>query len=230
MEGFVLFILIIIVSQIVGAIKGATRQPPGGPQGPQQQPRIERRPLPGSQLPDQAQQQRTNVDAAADYIPPELWELLTGKPHPSASTGQPGPVAMRSPPQKPESLEADTDEEEEARREISTETEDAERYIRSHTRDVAGEVEAALAEQRAVVEARLPEKTSQVVSLETAPLSTPDRHRAFHARIDQPVVPVPVVASLRGLALGNRAELRRAFVLKEVLGPPKALEEEGSDR
>jgi len=228
-EGFVLFILIIIVAQIVGAIKGATRQPPGGPQGPQQRPRIERRPLPGSELPGPPQQPRTNVDAAADYIPPELWELLTGRPHPSASTGSPGPVAMQPPPQKPESLEADTDEEEQTFRETSTEMEDAERYIRSRTRDVAAEVEAVLAEQRAVVEARSPERVSPVISLETE-LSTPDRHRAFHARIEQPVVPVPVIASLRGLALGSRAELRRAVVLKEVLGPPKALEDEGSDR
>jgi hypothetical protein len=129
----------------------------------------------------------------------------------------------------PESLEADTDEEEQVFRETSTESEEAERYVRLHMRDVAGEVEAVLAEQRAVVEARSPERASPVVSLETE-VSTPARHRAFHARIDQPVVPVPLVASMRGLALGSRAELRRAFVLKEVLGPPKALEEEGLDR
>jgi hypothetical protein len=225
MEGFVLFILIIIVSQIIGAIKGGTRQPPGGQPGPQRQrPGIERRP--GAQVPAPPQARTTEVDAAADMIPPELWELLRGEPHPSR--------ARTAPPQMPESLEADTEEEEQEQqvfRETRTEAEDVDSYVRARTRDVSGDIEAVLAQQRAIVEERSAERAPHVVSLETEPLSASERHRAFHVRVDRvEAAPAPVVSSLHGLGLRTRADLRRAFVLKEILGSPKALEEEGLDR
>jgi hypothetical protein len=236
MEGFVLFILIIIVSQILGAIKqGSRRPPPGGPPTPQQRQRIERRPgLPGTRPADPAQAPG-GVDAnAADFIPPDVWELITGQPHPSRRR-EPTPPVLSPPPDGTHRMsvpdEADTDEEEVADEEGVAELYEAERLVRRRARDVDADKAAVLAQQRSVLAERAADKVSKVVSLETTSIPTTERHRRFHERLEQlevqPVRPRP--QSVRQ-DLARPEDVRRAFILKEVLGPPKALEDDPGDR
>lgn len=70
----------------------------------------------------------------------------------------------------------------------------------------------------------------EVVSLETAPLPPELRHTGFHAKLDSTA---PVLRRRSrgrvavGLGLNGAKAARRAVVLREVLGPPRGLEEWG---
>lgn len=64
-----------------------------------------------------------------------------------------------------------------------------------------------------------------VVSLETPPPAPERRHRAFHEKLAATArQPRPDRRAAVPNGLRDRAALRRAVVLREVLGPPKALE------
>jgi hypothetical protein len=127
--------------------------------------------------------------------------------------------------------EADTDEEEVADEEGVAELYEAERLVRRRARDVDADKAAVLAQQRSVLAERAADKVSKVVSLETTSIPTTERHRRFHERLEQlevqPVRPRP--QSVRQ-DLARPEDVRRAFILKEVLGPPKALEDDPGDR
>lgn len=67
----------------------------------------------------------------------------------------------------------------------------------------------------------------RVVSLETAPLAPEARHTAFHTKLDSTAPRLEPRRRGRATALGlrGRDSLRRAVILKEVLGTPRGLDE-----
>ena len=67
----------------------------------------------------------------------------------------------------------------------------------------------------------------RVVSLETAPLAPGVRHAAFHQKYDSAVPRLQRRRAGPAAALGlrGRESLRRAVILKEVLGTPRGLDE-----
>jgi hypothetical protein len=166
--------------------------------------------------------------SAADMIPDELWEILTGEkrrpvvvraPEAEAET-RPSGARAHVPDFEPE-FEPDFDEDFESEFEpegvVGLEAEPAPVSVGEHRSlevlQPAGRAESLEAEP-------------VVVSLE-APLPPPaERHAAFHSRIGD-AKPQPARERVRSggpLRLGGRSELRRMMILREVLGPPKALE------
>src|SRR5690606_5183923 len=142
---------------------------------------------------------------AAELIPAELWEILTGQPR-----AQPAP--------RPQPVPDEADDDEEL-------IPDEESVFVPEVRDESREIEELLRRRREAVERRErgPEQyRPQVVSLETPPLPTAARHAAFHEKRPpqapatvQRRAPAPKLAQLAGTESGA---LRRAIILQEVLG------------
>lgn len=151
--------------------------------------------------------ERSERDQAADLIPADLWEILTGEKRP--------PVRL------PPSPEPDLDEE-------FQEDEESE-PIRPAVDEEKRAAELILRRDRETAERRSTDREPPViVSLETEPLAEPLRHAAFHRELDKAphrpaIVQRPAAHRLLG-TLDSHAELRRAVVLQEILGPPKGLE------
>ena len=161
---------------------------------------------------------REPVDAgpAADMIPADLWEVLTGERRSPAPSGEP-------------SWEVEEEEEEEepwAR----TPVEEApdELGIPEHEPSPWGRA----SEDPGEWVSQVPEPVSsphgfpEIVSLETPPAPPEVRHRRFHEKYDsEPLPPTPDRGDfVRDLRSGLRGQgLRRSVILAEVLGPPKGL-------
>lgn len=154
------------------------------------------------------QQERSDVDRAAEMIPAELWEILTGERRPPVAT--------------PPEIEADVDEEWLIEREerpavvVIDEDRAVDDLIRRRDEETA---------QRRAYDRELP----TVISLETEPLPTPLRHEAFHRKVDQPGTHRPAIVIKRQrhtllTSLRSGTELRRGIILREILGPPKGLD------
>ena len=209
MEDFIGAILVFIVF-VLGPIleqmrKKGQRRPPGPP--PQQQ----RRPLPrpeSSRVPESARdlpvrvppaepvEARSQEVSAAEMLPDELWEILTGQPKPRPAT--PRPPAP------------DVEDEETADEELLT------------AEDVNVETRRTRFEEAASVEAPPPREYPVVVSMEEVP-DPRKRHAAFHEKILQTSIAAPArIASARYFS--TPADLRRAVIMQVILGPPKALE------
>lgn len=208
MEFLTILIVFAVISKILEAIGG------GGKKGPQRRPprqRPQARTLPpGGTRPD--------AGNAADMLPDELWELLTGQKRPPREASP--PVPTRTAPVL-------DDEVEEPRVVVDEEAEAAE-YVRTHRRDVQGEISRTLDERRQAALQRLEQVT---VPAGRVPPTEKVRHEEFHAKIDARPAPGPPASTVAaGLGLARPADLRRAFILSEVLGPPKALESESPDR
>jgi hypothetical protein len=225
--GFLIFLFIFFVLPLLQRILGGGKQqqPPGGRPGqrpPARVPPPQRRPLPDARertptatQPSPASRpsaETSDADRAAQLIPAELWEILTGERR--------MPAPQRPVPPTP-SPEADLDEElaqdEEAAAARSAVDEDraAAELLRRRERDTERD--------RLVVRAPV-----QIVSLETEPLAEPARHAAFHREVA--TLPAAVVARQTRPrpallpSLDNRTDLMRAIVLQEVLGRPKGLD------
>ncbi|MBI4546078.1 MAG: hypothetical protein HY703_12840 [Gemmatimonadetes bacterium] len=149
--------------------------------------------------------------AAADMIPDELWELLTGerrRPTPAPTPTGPGRLESAESPEEAEAEEWGIDAEE-----VPAGEEVAEEVLRE--------------EAQSLEEIPAPAQPVIVSLEELAPPA--QRHAAFHSRLDQsaPLTLAPrprPSARRRILRSGGRDDLRRAILLREVLGPPKALE------
>lgn len=220
----IVFILFIVAPMLERVMKGGTRPPPGGqlPRRPGQQ---QQRMPPGQRprLPDAAgagsPQERTST-TAADVLPPELWELLTGQK----------PPARTSPPIPPP--EESSWDEEGDRDEL-----EATRTAQSLPAPVSNDEDRQVADllRRRDREARQVQRYErvlpQVVSMERAPLSAAARHKQFHERLDRlkpaPAMQAPEPArSIVGDILrdGSSTDIRRAMIMQEILGTPKSLE------
>jgi len=202
---FLLFIFVLL--RILSGLRGGgqqtrPRQPGRAGGGPQASQRPPARSAPAAD----AEPQTAAPASAADMIPDELWEILTGERRRPAPVSAPAPVPV---PAEPEPLEwspapegADRDEEE-WEEEWAPELPPS----RAPRPEVSLEVEPVIR------------------SLEEVELSTEARHAAFHAKVAAPAMPAwrPRRRPIR-LKLGDRDEMRRMMILREVLGPPKALE------
>lgn len=213
MEGFgiILFLVAIIVSIFDKAGRGGTR-PPGRQQQPPRQ-----RPAPRPRYgpsPEPPALPRGTVESgegkAADMVPEDFWRELTGQAR------RPVPVERHEPEALPPADLPSWDEEAVAR-------------VEAEMREVP------VREERSLEEYRRPDvirREPVIVSLETTPLPPEVRHSRFHQREEErrareaprPVVKVPAHPLYRRVR--NRATLREGFVLQEVLGRPKGLEDD----
>lgn len=159
---------------------------------------------------------------AADMVPDDLWAVLTGEERPREGVEadrEERPAATAEPRAEPPAAEPPPAEEPARWEEAWT--------PRAEPRWRMDDVEEAPAPVS--LEHHGPEAYSletferEPVSLET-PLDPPDvRHRRFHESIASP----PLRRTRRspiGRALRSTESLRQAFVLSEVLRPPKGLE------
>ena len=172
--------------------------------------------LPESKLPEEeervdARPQEREPVSAADMVPDDLWAVLTGERR------EPEGVATAEPEAEPAPWSAEPDRPESPWEPDELETEPGE----------AGTGREPLSLEYRGPEAYSLEKLDfEPVSMER-PLPSPEvRHRRFHERIDRPLRPrrrarrrLPLFGGLR-----SAEGLRQAFILKEVLGPPKGLE------
>lgn len=147
---------------------------------------------------------------ASILVPDDLWEILTGE----RRTPQPVPVPVGG---AGEDDEADFEEAESYDAVIDETVEAARRERWSYDDDAIS------------AERRSSEVAARVVSLEDPPPPTPIRHAAFHRRLEslEPDRPRRVRGSVSPTALRG---LRRAIILREVLGPPRGLEDDGPIR
>ena len=157
-------------------------------------------------------------DSAATMVPDDLWAVLTGeqRPAPQAPAPVPGPVKERPwdvvyiPPEE-------TDNEEDLA------GEDVNVEVRRSSRDAVQREHAA--RHKPVEALSLEVTTPNIISLETPLPSAAARHTAFHKKVDSVAAPVAVQSSRKVLlGVATRSELKRAFVLQEILGKPRGLE------
>jgi hypothetical protein len=205
-----LMILIFVLGPIIEGLKRKNRQPPPPP--PQ------RRVPPPSSPPQRSRTEELNrgsrtEENASTMVPDDLWEILTGQKR------MPAPTA---PPPTPQSerrsgwdigYDAELEEDEEL---------EEERVV---FEDVNVETRRSRVEAQSLETiGRHPEPV--VISLEENIPSTAQRHADFHQRINA-APPVVEVAPRRKplFDLHNRSELQRAFLLQEVFGKPKGLED-----
>ena len=225
---FFLIFIFFVLPVLERVLKGKKKPPPGtGPPGPRPptRPAPQRRPLPMPEpRAEWEQPEPVEEESTADeLIPDDLWAILTGERRPSPSPPprpapppqqRPAPAPRRAPPaplaRTPEPTAArKVDEFDRVQRRT-----EAVRY-----RESEAELDALLRSRR-----RIDEQAPVVVSLETEPLAEAPRHDRFHDRLDKLSAPptgyrkATVLPSLR-----DPMELRRAIVLKEVLGKPKGL-------
>jgi hypothetical protein len=212
-----LFFVLPLIQQFLEAGKKKGRGPRERGQPPMggRVPPPTRRPLPEDRRPASTKEQPP--ERAADLIPAELWEILTGERR--APTSTPAPAKPQLPPRAP-SPEADLDEE------LAQDEEAA--SVRATTNEDAAAAELLRRREKATVLARTTTREpTSTVTLETEPLPEPLRHAAFHEQLKQTKTPVsapPVFRHAMMVSLANRSDLKRAIILQEVLGPPKGLE------
>jgi hypothetical protein len=230
----ILFYVISVILDRVRKAQGPQAPPrPGAPGRPVPQQRREPGPAQAGG-PARSGTARPGPEAdepAAGMVPEDLWAILTGQrppparprpsPEPEAATESrmDAPAPRPSPPPRTAATPAPA--------RPSPRRWDTERTVR----DVQGEIDRTLRRRQKVADRRLqvsrPER--RVVSLTAEPPSDEERHAAFHAKIDAPrPAPMAPVRSrdvgVPRLDLEGPAALRRAVVLREVLGPPRALE------
>lgn len=204
-----LMVLIFVLGPIIEGLKRKNRRPP-----PPQ-----RRVPPPSAPPQRSRTEEISTtrprgdESAATMVPDDLWEILTGQPRTPAPPAPPTPT--RQPERRP-AWDVGYDAELEADEELEEE--------RVGLEDVNVETRRARVEAQSLETiGRHPEPV--VISLEDNIPTTAQRHAEFHQRIvvAAPVVEVPPRRTPL-FDLKNRSELQRAFLMQEVLGPPKALE------
>jgi hypothetical protein len=157
-------------------------------------------------------------DTAATMVPDDLWAVLTGEQRPGARVPAPLPETTKQRPWDvvyipPE----DTDNEEDVL------TEDVNVEVRRSSRDAVQREHAA--RHKPVEALSLEVTTPHIISLETPLPSAAARHTAFHQKIERKTDVISARPTRKEvLALATRSELKRAFVLQEILGKPRGLE------
>ncbi|HEX7089067.1 MAG TPA: hypothetical protein VF192_02960 [Longimicrobiales bacterium] len=234
-----LLVLAFVVWSVLGSVlgRGRTQAPPRRGAPPRPRPRSEHAPPPGAPPEprhettqargaalDQTGEEMAASTSAADMIPDELWEILTGEKRrpvvvrPPEAEGETRPAGTRAhvPDLEPD-LGEDFEPEFGPEDVVGLDAEPA---------PVPVSEDRPLEVLRPAGRAESLEAEPVVVSLEAPLPSAAERHAAFHARIAGAAVE-PARGRVRSripVRLGGRSELRRAMILHEVLGPPKALE------
>jgi hypothetical protein len=233
----ILFFVFFVLPILERVLKGGKQPPPDGP--PEQQ--LPRRQRPGARGRGEVEDERAGIrtqelphgrapghtpaeassDPAADMIPDDLWEILTGerrtRPTPPAPVEHEREVWEVDDEAEEETYVGEVEAFEQARVHLEHREDEARRDALQLDRELA----VNTAERAPVHEA----PKLRIFDASQVP-TTAQRHAAFHRRID---AAVPAPRKRRPPTLGRIAglgsyELRRAVVLREVLGPPKALE------
>lgn len=206
--GFIIFAVIFIVGPLLEQLR-KKQQPPQQrppvrvPQAPQQQP------LPRSTTEEVSAKPR---ESAAVMVPDDLWQVLTGE-------ARPAPVPAPKPASKQRPWDVVYIPPEETEDEEETFVENVNVELERTTREA---VRREHAQRHKPVEAQSLEVTqANIISLETPVPSSRARHRAFHEKIDKKPV---AKAAYKPLFFGTVEELRRGFIMQEILGKPRGLE------
>ncbi len=220
--GLLIFIFLFFVLPIIQQFLEAGKKKKKG-----QDPRERRQPPMGGRMPPPTQRPLPEArpksptteetpDRAAELIPAELWEILTGE----RRLPTPAPPPKPQLPPRASSPEADVDEE------LVQDEEAA--AVQVATDEDAAAAELLRRREKDTVLARAPAREpTRIITLETEPLSEPLRHAAFHEQRKQAAKPAVVTRMPRHalmVSLTNRSDLVRGIILQEVLGPPKGLE------
>lgn len=206
--GFIIFAVIFIVGPLLEQLRKKQQPPQQRPPTRVPPPRPQQ-PLPRSTTEEVSAKPR---ESAAAMVPDDLWKVLTGEVRPAPA-----------PPPKPTSKERPWDvvyippEETEDEEEIFVENVNVE--LERTTREAVKREHAQ--RHRPVEEQSLEVTQANIISLETPVPSARARHRAFHEKVD----PKPVAKAVyKPNFFGSVEELRRAFVMQEILGRPRGLE------
>lgn len=211
----VLIILVFIVIPILEGVLKKRREktaPPPPPPAPRRQPVGA-----GASREGGGGVATSEPGPAADMIPPDLWEVLTGERRPPRSEREPVDGTWEPAPWEGEA--------EIASEGIPLGTAADETIEDSAPWDSEG-WDIGRSEDEIAEPVSLEYVGPEAISLEQ-PLPPPEvRHRLFHEKYDAPVSPVAgrVRVSGRDVRAGLQGHgLRRSILLAEILGPPKGL-------
>ena len=215
----IVFIVAPLIERLLKAGKGAQQPPEPGPQ--QRIPPQQRVPQPRPQprLPQQRQESAgRSDDAAADMLPDDLWEILTGE---RRTPRAPAPVPEVEPEDIDERYPVEAYPDEALSLEEAALEQPSERGWMSRLPDDTAVVVSPEAYERPLPVRDLP----RVVSMEALEFDTEKRHDRFHQRLETlkpaAVVRRPAPSLYR---FTSDEDVRRAIVMSEILGPPKGLE------
>jgi hypothetical protein len=210
MEDFfpILLAIVFILGPLIEALKRKGKPPQQPPQR-HVPPRAPQQRLPQPSRTEEVSAKPRTQESAATMVPDDLWEILTGQKQAPVLTTPPE-TRERNPHwdvvYEPEAEAEEVAEESAAREDVNVEV------------------------RRARVEAQSLETIGRhplpvVISLEDNLPTAAQRHAVFHKKmVDSELVVVAAPQWKPLLVVGDLAELRRAFLLKEVLGTPKGLE------
>ena len=215
----IVFIVAPLIERLLKAGKGA-QQPPEqrpGQRIPPQQRVPEPRPQP--RLPQHRQESAgRSEDAAAEMLPDDLWEILTGE---KRTPRAPAPAPEVEPELIDERYPVEAYPDETLSLEEAALDQPSERGWMSRLPEDTEVVVSPEAYERPLPERHLP----RVVSMEALEFDTEKRHDSFHKRLEtlKPAAKVrrPAPSLYR---FTNDEDVRRAIVMSEILGPPKGLE------
>lgn len=190
-----LMFIIFILAPIIEGLRGKNKNQQKPPTSRRMPPPRPARPLPQAR-PTRPLPELRKEESAATMVPDDLWEVITGQ--------------KRLP--EPVSYDQDLEEDEEESRAEVLPTED----VNVETRRTRVEAQSLETIGR--------HEVPIVISLEENLPSAAQRHAAFHQKIAAPVPIVERPAAHKMLGLTSHSEIRRAVLLKEVLGKPKGLE------
>lgn len=226
MDPAILLIIVFIVAPLIERLLKAGKQnqqpPPRMPQG--QRPQLPREELPEEWEQEEAWQPEpepvrhraeTRDDPAAEMLPDDLWEILTGERRPPQRPTQQRPPEEATPIEETLSLEAESLEEE-----GSLEVQPSGRW----TSTPPVPVEVTLPPEPYIRPNPL-RPAPKVVSLEELTFDPEQRHDEFHDRLDSLSGPARVKRQAPSTyRFRNDEDLRRAIVMAEILGTPRGLE------
>ncbi|HSK17676.1 MAG TPA: hypothetical protein VK912_00945 [Longimicrobiales bacterium] len=222
--GFLLILIVFVVAPLIEKLlkagKGAQQPPEQRPQQriPPQQ-RVPQ-PRPQARLPQQHREERAgrSDEAAADMLPDDLWEILTGE---RRTPRAPAPAPEVEPQDIEERYPVEAYPDESLSLEEAALEQPSPRGWPSRLPEDTAVVLSPEAYERPLPERDVP----RVVSLEELEFDTEKRHDRFHKRLDtlKPAARVrrPAPSLYR---FTNDEDVRRAIVMSEILGPPKGLE------
>ncbi|MEX1184238.1 MAG: hypothetical protein WEF86_13480 [Gemmatimonadota bacterium] len=216
MDPTLLIIILFVVAPLIEKILRAGKQrgdapPPPAPM-PRPRPRTEREAGEVARLPTQAGPAEADRETAAAVLPDDLWEILTGE----RRTSLPPPTS--APPQTPPDSEYETEDAEPA-----FSYDDVVMHEQAPPRPQPPSRSTSYDDRLIVRE------PPQIVSLERTSFDDVARHSQFHHRLEALPARERVRRPRRARAVDfvSQADLRRAIITNEVLGPPRGLEPGG---
>ena len=217
----IIFIVAPLIERLLKAGKG-TQQPP--------EPRPQQRIPPQQRVPQPRPQQQTlpqhrreesagrDDDAAADMLPDDLWEILTGE---RRTPRGPAPTPRAEPQDVDERYPVEAYPDEAPSLEEAALEQPSERGWLSRLPEEPAVVLSPESYERPLPQRDVP----RVVSLEELEFDTEKRHDSFHRRLETLTPVARVQRPSPGVyRFTNDEDVRRAIVMSEILGPPKGLE------